>query len=57
MKELWVEKYRPKTIKEYVVRDDTQKKQIENWVKENQFHICYFTDHQVQVKQLLQKCC
>ena len=34
MKELWVEKYRPKTIKEYVVRDDTQKKQIENWVKE-----------------------
>ena len=34
MKELWVEKYRPKTVKEYVVRDETQKKQIENWVQE-----------------------
>ena len=22
MKDLWVEKYRPKTLKEYVVRDD-----------------------------------
>ena len=34
MKELWVEKYRPNTVKEYVVRDETQKKQIETWVKE-----------------------
>jgi len=34
MKELWVEKYRPKTVKEYVVRDETQKKQIESWVQE-----------------------
>ena len=34
MKELWVEKYRPKTVKEYVVRDETQKKQIESWVSE-----------------------
>ena len=34
MKELWVEKYRPKTLKEYVVRDEAQRKQIESWIKE-----------------------
>ena len=34
MKELWVEKYRPKTIKEFVVRDKTQKNQINAWIKE-----------------------
>lgn len=34
MKELWVEKYRPKTINEYVFRDDIQRKQIESWIKE-----------------------
>ena len=34
MKELWVEKYRPKTIKEYVVRDEAQRQQITNWIKE-----------------------
>jgi replication factor C small subunit len=34
MKELWVEKYRPKTINEYVFRDAIQRKQIENWIKE-----------------------
>lgn len=34
MKELWVEKYRPKTIKEYVFRDDHQKQQVERWLKE-----------------------
>ena len=34
MKELWVEKYRPKTLKEYVVRDEAQRKQIEAWIKE-----------------------
>jgi len=28
MKELWVEKYRPKTIDEYVFRDEQQKKQV-----------------------------
>lgn len=31
-KELWVEKYRPSTISEYVFRDAAQKKQVENWV-------------------------
>jgi replication factor C small subunit len=34
MKQLWVEKYRPKTVSEYVWRDDHQKKQIEAWIKE-----------------------
>ena len=33
-KELWVEKYRPKTIKEYVFRDETQKKQTQGWIKD-----------------------
>ena len=34
MKELWVEKYRPKTIDGYVFRDDAQKQQVKNWIKE-----------------------
>lgn len=34
MKELWVEKYRPKTLDGYVFRDDHQKKQIQTWVKD-----------------------
>ena len=34
MKELWVEKYRPKTIDGYVFRDNHQKEQVERWVKE-----------------------
>ena len=34
MKELWVEKYRPKILKDFVVRDETQKNQINNWIKE-----------------------
>ena len=33
MKELWVEKYRPTTLAEYVFRDDAQKQQVESWVK------------------------
>ena len=34
MKELWVEKYRPKTVDGYVFRDEAQKKQVKNWIKE-----------------------
>jgi len=34
MKDLWVEKYRPKVLKEYVVRDDTQRQQIQSWIKD-----------------------
>jgi replication factor C small subunit len=33
-KMLWVEKYRPKTIDGYVFRDDNQRRQVNNWVKE-----------------------
>lgn len=34
MKELWVEKYRPKTIDGYVFRDSHQKEQIQGWLKQ-----------------------
>lgn len=37
MKELWVEKYRPKTVGEYVFRDEDHKTQIESWIKEGAF--------------------
>ena len=33
-KELWVEKYRPKHIKDYVFKDSDQKLQVQSWVKE-----------------------
>lgn len=34
MKELWVEKYRPKTVEQYVFRDSHQKSQVESWIKD-----------------------
>jgi len=34
MKELWVEKYRPKTASGYVFRDAAQRKQVETWIKD-----------------------
>jgi DNA polymerase III delta prime subunit len=34
MKDLWVEKYRPKTVDGYVFRDDHQRKQIATWIKD-----------------------
>ena len=34
MKELWVEKYRPKTVEGYVFRDEHQKNQVKQWIKE-----------------------
>jgi replication factor C small subunit len=32
MKELWTEKYRPNTLKDYVVRDQRQREQIQGWI-------------------------
>ena len=32
MKELWVEKYRPKTVDGYVFRDEAQREQIKGWI-------------------------
>jgi replication factor C small subunit len=34
MKELWVEKYRPKTVDGYVWRDENQRKQVESWIRD-----------------------
>ena len=34
MKELWVEKYRPKSVEGYVFRDDAQRNQVNTWIKE-----------------------
>ena len=34
MKELWVEKYRPKSMDGYVFRDEHQRKQITTWIKD-----------------------
>jgi replication factor C small subunit len=31
-KELWVEKYRPTSVDTYVFKDDSQKKQVKNWI-------------------------
>jgi DNA polymerase III delta prime subunit len=32
MKELWVEKYRPKTLDGYVFKDESQREQIKGWI-------------------------
>jgi len=34
MKELWIEKYRPKTVDGYVFVDDTQRQQVESWIRD-----------------------
>jgi len=34
MKQLWVEQYRPKDIDGYVFRDETQRDQVKQWIKE-----------------------
>lgn len=34
MKELWTEKYRPKTVGDYVFTDANQRQQVESWIKE-----------------------
>ena len=32
MKQLWVEQYRPKKVKEYVFRDEQQERQVQSWI-------------------------
>jgi replication factor C small subunit len=32
MKELWVEKYRPKSVEGYVFKDDAQRRQVQSWI-------------------------
>ena len=34
IKELWTEKYRPKSVENYVFRDAAQKKEVETWIAE-----------------------
>ena len=34
MKELWVEKYRPRTVDGYVFVDETQKEQVQAWIRD-----------------------
>ena len=34
MKDLWAEKYRPRTIDEYVFRDNAQREQVQAWITE-----------------------
>ena len=41
MKDLWVEKYRPKKIEEYVFKDNAQKRQVETGQQINLFYIYY----------------
>jgi len=33
VQQLWVEKFRPNTIKDYVFRDEAQRHQVESWIK------------------------
>ena len=34
MKDLWTEKYRPKTVEGYVFKDEAQRKQVMKWIEE-----------------------
>jgi len=34
MKELWVEQYRPRTASEYVFTDNSQREQVQTWIKD-----------------------
>lgn len=42
-KELWVEKYRPKTIDEYVFKDPKQRKQVMSWIADKSIpHLLFY---------------
>lgn len=34
MKKLWTEAYRPKTVNEYVFKDEAQRRQVQSWIKD-----------------------
>ena len=34
MKELWVEKYRPNTVDGYVFVDNSQREQVQQWIRD-----------------------
>jgi len=44
-KELWVEKYRPKEVKDYVFRDQAQRDQVNGWVKDKSIPHLLFSGH------------
>jgi replication factor C small subunit len=43
MKDIWVEKYRPRTITEYVFKNDSQKRMIKGWVSDGGIPHLLFT--------------
>jgi len=44
-KELWVEKYRPSTVGDYVFRDQAQRDQVNGWVKDKSIPHLLFSGH------------
>ena len=44
-KDLWVEKYRPKEVKDYVFRDQAQRDQVNGWVKDKSIPHLLFSGH------------
>lgn len=41
--DLWVERYRPKTLSEYVFKDERQRKVVEQWVKDGSIpHLLFY---------------
>lgn len=45
MQQLWTEKYRPKSVDEYVFRDEAQRSQILKWIEEKSIPHLLFSGH------------